>query len=105
MRLERGPLAGEVSYVHNFGAPDQTRAVEALVEAGAGRWRFTYAFQRVEREAVVGAFTSDDWWYHSDFRGSRATATRRWGRYGFWRVAGVWQGSVQRVQVEAGAGF
>ena len=28
-----------------------------------------WVFQRIEREAVAGAFNSDDWWFHSRMRG------------------------------------
>ena len=74
----RWPLAVESSYIHNFGTAHERRAIEALAEIGQverrGDWRFSYSFQRVERDAVVGAFTSDDWWFHSDHQGSRVTA-------------------------------
>ena len=74
----RWPLAVESSYIHNFGTAHERRAIEALAEVGQverrGDWRFSYSFQRVERDAVVGAFTSDDWWFHSDHQGSRLTA-------------------------------
>jgi hypothetical protein len=76
--LGHWPLTIESTVVYNFGAPDERRAVEVRTQLGKLEerkdWRFTYSFQRVERDAVVGAFTSDDWWYHSDFRGSRITA-------------------------------
>jgi len=76
--LGRWPLAIESTVVYNFGAPDERRAVEVRAQIGKLEerrdWQFTYSFQRVERDAVVGAFTSDEWWYHSDFRGSRFTA-------------------------------
>lgn len=76
--LGRWPLAIESTVVYNFGALDERRAIEVRAQLGKLEerrdWLFTYSFQRVERDAVVGAFTSDDWWYHSDFRGSRFTA-------------------------------
>ena len=72
------PLAIESSYIHNFGSSDERRAIEGLAEIGKiekrGDWRFSYSFQRVERDAVVGAFTSDDWWFHSDHQGGQFTA-------------------------------
>ncbi len=74
----RWPLTLESTIVYNVGAPDERKAFEALAQLGKlekrGDWRFSYAFQRVQIDAVVGAFSSDDWWYHSDFQGSRFTA-------------------------------
>jgi len=37
-----------------------------------GTWRAFYMFQYVERDAVVGAYNTDDWWFHSRYRGHRA---------------------------------
>jgi hypothetical protein len=37
-----------------------------------GDWRFFYTFQYVERDAVMGAYNTDDWWFHSWYRGHRA---------------------------------
>src|SRR5262249_47219571 len=58
--LGRWPLAIESTVVYNFGAPDERRAVEVRAEIGKLEerrdWQFTYSFQRVERDAVVGAF-------------------------------------------------
>lgn len=74
----RWPLAIESTLVYNFGADDKGSAVEMYAEVGKlekrGDLRFTVALQTVGQDAVVGAFTSDDWWYHSDHRGTRVTA-------------------------------
>ncbi len=35
-------------------------------------WRVFYTYQYVERDAVIGAYNTDDWWFHSWYRGSRA---------------------------------
>ena len=37
-----------------------------------GTWRAFYMYQYVERDAVVGAYNTDDWWFHSRYRGHRA---------------------------------
>jgi hypothetical protein len=59
-------------------ASDEKSAFEATVSAGRlgnpGDWRVFYAYQYVERDAVLGAYTTDDWWFHSWHRGSRAGA-------------------------------
>ena len=34
-------------------------------------WRFFYTFQYVERDALLGAYNTDDWWFHSWYRGHR----------------------------------
>lgn len=37
-----------------------------------GDWRVFYTYQYVERDAVLGAYNTDDWWFHSWHRGHRA---------------------------------
>jgi hypothetical protein len=34
-------------------------------------WRFFYTFQYVERDAILGAYNTDDWWFHSWYSGHR----------------------------------
>jgi hypothetical protein len=57
-------------------ATDDKSAFEGTVSAGRlgnpGDWRVFYTYQYVERDAVLGAYTTDDWWFHSWARGSRA---------------------------------
>lgn len=50
----------------------------AGVPAGA---EVGWVFQRIEREAVPGAYNSDDWWFHSRMRGNQLWL--RVGRGGF----------------------
>jgi hypothetical protein len=61
-------VAGEASH--------EKSAFEGSVSAGRlgqpGDWRVFYTYQYVERDAVLGAYTTDDWWFHSWHRGSRA---------------------------------
>ena len=66
----------------NLGVEDEAShdksAFEGTVSAGRlgnpGDWRVFYTYQYVERDAVIGAYTTDDWWFHSWHRGSRAGA-------------------------------
>ncbi len=79
------PLAGlpvtlSVDGLVNLGvrqeASHEKSAFEGVVSVGRvgtpGDWRVFYVYQYVERDAVLGAYTSDDWWFHSWHRGSRA---------------------------------
>jgi hypothetical protein len=78
--------------IHNLGAKTQRNGGRISVIAGdhtkARGWEFGYAYQRIQRDAVMAAFNSDDWWFHSAVRGDLA-----WIGYGInanWavRVAG-----------------
>jgi hypothetical protein len=57
-------------------ATHEKSAFEGSVSAGRlgkpGDWRVFYTYQYVERDAVLGVYTTDDWWFHSWHRGSRA---------------------------------
>lgn len=71
------PVTVSVDAVHNFGAEaTQKDAFEGALAVGSvgtpGTWRAFYQFQYVERDAVVGAYNTDDWWFHSRYRGHRA---------------------------------
>jgi Putative porin len=111
----RWPLVIESTIVYNFGAPNERRAAEVRAQIGKLEerrdWQFTYSFQRVERDAVVGAFTSDDWWYHSDFSGSRFTAAFSPLFPMFFQFSAVLQkrnntdNLVKRFQLDVGARF
>ncbi len=113
--LGHWPLSIESTIVYNFGAPDERRAVEVRAQLGKLEerrdWQFTYSFQRVQRDAVVGAFTSDDWWYHSDFRGSRFTAAFSPVSPMFLQFSAIFQkrnstdNLVKRFQFDVGARF
>ena len=81
VRFPLGPIPATVVVdgIHNFGSPtDDTNAIEATFALGRlgapGQWRFFYAFQHVERDAVPGAYNTDDWWFHSWARGHRIGA-------------------------------
>ena len=84
MRFGAGdlPLDLRVDLVHNFGADDRNDGARASAVLGssrqAGGWEFGYAQQRIQRDAVMAAFNSDDWWFHSFSRGAML-----WLGYGF----------------------
>jgi hypothetical protein len=73
----RLPVTVSLDGIHNFEADGKNRdAFEGAVAIGSvgtpGTWRAFYMFQYVERDAVVGAYNTDDWWFHSRYRGHRA---------------------------------
>jgi hypothetical protein len=75
------PMLVSVDGIKNFGAKgeadvdDEDWAFEANVTAGSvgtpGQVRGFYTFQHVERDALPGAYNTDDWWFHSWYRGHR----------------------------------
>ena len=86
--LASRPLLAQVDLVRNLGADDLDDAGRASLQWGdslAGRqWEIGYAYQRIQRDAVMAAFNSQDWWFHSAMRGHGA-----WLAYGFdehWRA-------------------
>ena len=36
-----------------------------------GQFRASYGYQYIQRDAMVGAYNSDDWWYHTWYEGHR----------------------------------
>jgi len=73
------PVTVSLDGIHNLEASDRNRnAFEGTVAVGSvgtpGSWRLFYIYQYVERDAVVGAYNTDDWWFHSRYRGHRAGA-------------------------------
>jgi len=70
------PIQVSLDATRNFGAETSEKdAFEGNLTAGQigvpGQWRAFYTFQYVERDAVVGAYNTDDWWFHSRYRGHR----------------------------------
>ena len=76
------PLELRVDLVHNFGADDLDDGARISAVLGssrlAGGWELGFAQQRIQRDAVMAAFNSDDWWFHSFSRGGML-----WLGYGF----------------------
>lgn len=78
LRFPIGPVPMTVSLdgVRNFAADEGRRnAFEGSVTAGAlgtpGQLRASYSYQYIQRDAMVGAYNSDDWWYHTWYEGHR----------------------------------
>jgi hypothetical protein len=87
------PCVAEAGWVENFGAASSSSAgLRAGVEIGdlasRGHVAVSYAFQRIEQDAVLAAFNSDDWWFHSRTRGHRAGAAVALGGGVFFGVSG-----------------
>jgi hypothetical protein len=76
------PLEFRVDLVRNLGADDQRDGARFSVVLGDARrlqgWELGIADQRSQRDAVMAAFNSDDWWFHSWARG-----VMPWLAYGF----------------------
>lgn len=81
------PLEMRLDYVRNSGADDLDEGVRGSVllgDARDGGWEFGFAYQRAQRDAVLAAYSEDDWWFHSFARGGMP-----WLGYGFdshWRL-------------------
>lgn len=80
-RFPLGPVPVTIALdgIHNFGSPtDEKNAFEATAAFGRlgtpGQWRFFYTFQWIERDALPGAYNTDDWWFHTWARGHRIGA-------------------------------
>ena len=72
----RLPVTVSVDGIHNFAAPggdgDAFEGAIAVGSVGTPRtWRVFYIYQYVDRDAVVGAYNTDDWWFHSRYQGHR----------------------------------
>ena len=71
--LGHWPFEARLDYVNNLGADTANEGARFSLVAGdrtqPGRWEFGFAFQRIQRDAVMAAFNSDDWWFHSAVRG------------------------------------
>jgi hypothetical protein len=88
MRLAGQPLRSRLDLVRNLGADDQRDGARGSVTWGdarqAGTLELGLSYQRVQRDAVMTAFNSEDWWFHSAMRG-----VSPWLGYGIddnWRV-------------------
>ncbi len=74
------PLLVSLDGLKNYGVRGVARGdgdgFEGSVAVGRlgapGDWRFFYTYQYVERDALPGAYNTDDWWFHTWYRGSRA---------------------------------
>ncbi|MET0232528.1 MAG: hypothetical protein ABW186_16475 [Rhodanobacteraceae bacterium] len=71
--LRSWPIEARFDYVNNLGADDANHGVRGSLVAGdrtqPGGWEFGAAAHRIQKDAVMAAFNSDDWWFHSAVRG------------------------------------
>jgi len=70
------PMTVSLDGVHNFAASKGRRnAFDGTVTAGRigtpGEFRASYSYQYIQRDALVGAYNSDDWWFHTWYEGHR----------------------------------
>ena len=74
--LGRGSLEARLDQVVNLGADREDRGTRLSVswaeELEPARFSAGVAYQRIQRDAALGAFNSDDWWFHSAVRGANA---------------------------------
>lgn len=76
------PLEARLDLLHNLGADADSNGARFSLVLGDSRlphgWEFGLADQRIQRDAAMAAFNSDDWWFHSWSRG-----VMPWVAYGF----------------------
>ncbi len=69
----QGMIAGRLDLVENLGASEAERGVRAELAWAAGPEprgpEAGLSAQRIQADAVMAAFNSDDWWFHSASRG------------------------------------
>ena len=87
-RLGDRPLRAQLDLVRNIAADNQRNGARGSLILGNSRsareWELGFAYQRIQRDAVMTAFNSEDWWFHSAMRGAMP-----WIGYGIndnWRV-------------------
>ncbi|MDE2257503.1 MAG: putative porin [Xanthomonadaceae bacterium] len=80
--LGNWPLEARLDRVRNLGADQDRDGTRFSVVLGDRRqprsWEFGLADQRIQRDAVMAAFNSDEWWFHSWAHGIMP-----WVGYGF----------------------
>lgn len=71
--LAEKPLVAKLDLVHNLGATQDEDGARGSISYGDSSvprgWEATVAYQRFQRDAVLAAFSDDDWWFHSNARG------------------------------------
>jgi len=75
----RVPILLSIDGLVNVGArgdgKDEGTAFEGSIVAGSvgvpGTVRGFYTYQHVERDALLGAYNTDDWWFHTWYEGHR----------------------------------
>ena len=81
MEAGNWPIDLSIDLVRNFGADVERDGGRVSLSVGdhrqPGGLQFGLALHRIQRDAVLAAFGSDDWWFHSNMRGQLA-----WVAYG-----------------------
>ena len=100
------PVLVSLDGIKNFGVrgsakeDDESQAFEGNVTIGRvgapGNWRFFYTFQYVERDAVLGAYNTDDWWFHSWYRGHRVGLAATFLPQTYLQASFIWQKRLDR---------
>ena len=79
------PVSAGVDLVRNLESSTETDAVRTRLVAGRFGERFGaevgWAYLRAEREALPGAFASDDWWSRTALRGHMPWVTLGWSQW------------------------
>jgi hypothetical protein len=73
------PVTVSLDALKNFGSRAEAKGDDEAFEGSLtvgnvgtpGQVRAFYTFQYVKRDAVLGAYNTDDWWFHSWYRGHR----------------------------------
>ncbi len=86
--LDGGPLEARIDLVRNLGADDQRDGVRWSVVYGdaaeRGGLELGWSYQRIQRDAVMAAFSADEWWFHSFARGGMPWIA--WGFDEHWQL-------------------
>ena len=96
------PVEARLDLVRNLGADNLRDGARFSTVFGrsdvAKAWEVGLAYERMQRDAVLAAFTEDDWWFHSFMRGFMP-----WVAYGITdnvsvRVAGFFERRDDQVE-------
>jgi len=75
-RVRSVPISARVDVARNLAAEEHRDAIRTRLALGGiespGGIELGWLYQRIERDAILGAFNSDDWWFHSRMRGHLA---------------------------------
>jgi hypothetical protein len=89
------PVSAGVDLLRNLAPSTETDAARTRLVAGRFGERFGaevgWAYLRAEREALPGAFASDDWWARTATRGHMPWVTLGWSRWLRLRVFGTFE--------------
>ena len=89
------PVSASVDLVRNVDASAEGDAVRTRLVAGRFGDRFGaeagWSYLRAEREALPGAFASDDWWARTSTRGHMPWVTLGWSQWLRLRVWGTFE--------------